>query len=497
MARSCSGWSTANYFSRADAAIQDEPLTLALWFTVTDLTTNQFMFSLSKSGAAPGGYYSLVFAGATANDPLRADKANDAGTAGSATVNTSASTNTWYFTAATFGSDTARSVYFGNAGVVTSGSDTTSVTNPTVANQSVGALKRSTVTAPASGSLALATIWDAVLSLEEITALAKGVHPARMRPKNIVRAWWNPTAGSRLVDFSGGQNTLTLTGTVTDDAFGPPVEPFPYYFVPFLGIGAPTIGGGSGDVLSGNSVQLTFTADALTFKQVHALATNEPKLALSAETATFSVLAGLAVNSAQHVLSADATTFNQLHRQAVNDAQLTFAAETGSFTVLSGFVTATAQLALSAETGLFAQTHRQTVNDAQFNLSAETGTFGQTHRFATNEPIHTLSADQATFTVLSGLILGSPQFTLSADAASFAQGHKFAANDPQFTFAGTVGTFAQGHKFSTNDGVMTFGADTASFTSIDSSIPPTLNAATVQIGSRNATVFTVPRNVSV
>lgn len=228
MARSCSGWSTSNYFYRASAPATNEPLSFACWYRANALTATMVLMALSNEATA-NGTFSLRVLGASANDPLTARKADDAGVTGAnATVNTDSTTGVWRFAGCVFASDTSRTVYFGNAGTVTSGTDTTSVTDPTADNTTIGAQRNSTVIVPFSGDLALPTIWTAALSVDEMTGMARGMHPARFRPSSISRAYWMPTAGSRLVDFSGNQAALSLVGSVTDNAFGPPVEPYIY-----------------------------------------------------------------------------------------------------------------------------------------------------------------------------------------------------------------------------------------------------------------------------
>ena len=256
MARSCSGWSTANYFSRADTAISNEPITMACWFRPSALTANMVLMHLGDGTGTSAGYRLLVD-GATANDPVVASKTT-AGSAKSASVaSTGIANGTWALLAGVFTSTTRRDIYIVPTlgGTLFTNFNTTSAGDPVVTVQTIGARQQTTITAPAAGSIAVPTIWTAALSVDEVTALGGGVHPARIRPTSIARAWWNPTAGSRLVDFSGGQNILTLTGTVTDDAFGPPVEPFPFYYPQPWMSNSPEIGVAAG----GNAVGVGLT----------------------------------------------------------------------------------------------------------------------------------------------------------------------------------------------------------------------------------------------
>lgn len=222
MARSCSGWSTSNHFSRSDTGITNEPFTIACWFKTANVAVAaRALMTLSDNVGT--GYYMLQLN--TLGEP-QAAKQNPSASTGSSSSGVALTANKWTFAAALYASNTSRFAYSeGTLGT----ENTTSLTDPTVRRQLVGIRERNTGFDLAfDGSIALPTIWDVVLAEPELDAMNAGMHPARIRPKNIVRAWWNPTSGSRLVDFSGGQKTLSLTGTVTNDAFGPPVEPYIY-----------------------------------------------------------------------------------------------------------------------------------------------------------------------------------------------------------------------------------------------------------------------------
>ena len=193
MARSCSGWSTANYFSRADAALTVEPLTLFCWWLGTGFSTSMRLVTLAH--ATGSGLFAMELPGATAGDPLRARTTDDVGAGGLAGSSTNAPTG-WHMGAARFPATSSRQVYWGNSGTaLNSGTSSAASGTVTIGTQAVGVVLTGTAASPWVGSLALPTIWNVSLSVEELTALKNGVHPARIRPKNIVRAWWNPTAG--------------------------------------------------------------------------------------------------------------------------------------------------------------------------------------------------------------------------------------------------------------------------------------------------------------
>jgi len=71
------------------------------------------------------------------------------------------------------------------------------------------------------------TIWNAALTDNEMNALARGVHPLRIRPLSIQSGGYWPIRGdlSPEPDYSGNKNNLVLTGTLAA-ANGAPVEPY-------------------------------------------------------------------------------------------------------------------------------------------------------------------------------------------------------------------------------------------------------------------------------
>ncbi len=73
-----------------------------------------------------------------------------------------------------------------------------------------------------AGSIAEAAIWDVALSDGEVTALAKGVLPSRIRRASLGGYWPFHGIQSPEPDFSGSGNSATLTGTAK--ANHPPVN---------------------------------------------------------------------------------------------------------------------------------------------------------------------------------------------------------------------------------------------------------------------------------
>jgi len=86
-----------------------------------------------------------------------------------------------------------------------------------------------------NGDLAWMTWWAAALVQDEWTALANGVHPARIRSESILKCvpmWGNHDPE---IDISGGAS-MTVNSATKHSADGPPISPYhiPFVSVPFL-----------------------------------------------------------------------------------------------------------------------------------------------------------------------------------------------------------------------------------------------------------------------
>lgn len=156
----------AKYITRTGAVVLAEPLTLLCWIYPTGLEAVEYVMSLGNDGA--NGMFGLRIAGTTAGDPITAYSANDFGISGIAT-GPGLTINTWQCVAATFASTTSRTAWRdGVAGTP----NTTSVTSCTPDFTTIGALRRSSVANYFTGYIADAMIWNRVLSLSEISAMA-------------------------------------------------------------------------------------------------------------------------------------------------------------------------------------------------------------------------------------------------------------------------------------------------------------------------------------
>jgi hypothetical protein len=214
-------FSTINYFSRSDAGITSEPITMACWFYPVSLTNHMGLINIAA--AAPGSGYSLSVRGATAGDPVGAMK--DTSTTGIATASgPNGTVNTWFHAAGVFNFSNSRFAYFNG----TAGSEnTTNVVDPASAYQSIGVRKYNTgptIDQSFQGYIAEVGIWTVALSGTEISSLASGIRPPQIQRANLVRYWRvNETSGN-LIDLSGNAATMTEIGTVPNQSAMPTLK---------------------------------------------------------------------------------------------------------------------------------------------------------------------------------------------------------------------------------------------------------------------------------
>jgi hypothetical protein len=139
---------------------------------------------------------------------------------------------TWYYTALTV-SSTEANVYLATASSITSWNNTKTHGARTVQTFNIGSAY------PGSGfdwegRIAWPSIWNAVLTPEEITALARGVSPLSVRRSDLMGCWalWGVvTAEGGLV---AGNAPITNHSSATPIANNPPMAPFSRrYWIPF------------------------------------------------------------------------------------------------------------------------------------------------------------------------------------------------------------------------------------------------------------------------
>lgn len=185
----------ASYLYRTSVPVSGTPLTLSLWFRVTNATAHHTLCFLSRSTAGIG-YLGISARGDVSGDPVQAYKDNGTAPASVATSSSGFSANTWHHVAQVVSGDAGNTVYLDGGN---SGSDSTSrsfasmsLDRFSLAAFWYSAAKSGTV----DGSVADVAIWSAALDVSEIQAMASGLRTSdQVRPESLVAQW--PLGGLR------------------------------------------------------------------------------------------------------------------------------------------------------------------------------------------------------------------------------------------------------------------------------------------------------------
>lgn len=169
---------SADYFEVGSAVATAAPLSMACWFNPDNTTAALALIAVGVSGGSHR--FQLAIVGSAAGDPVRAS-AIDAGT-GDANTSTGYSAGAWQHAAGVFASTTSRSAFLNGGGKVT---DTTSVSPSGLNITDIGVRWSGTRGLFFAGLIAEVGIWGAALTDEEVSALAKGVSPLKVRPQSL------------------------------------------------------------------------------------------------------------------------------------------------------------------------------------------------------------------------------------------------------------------------------------------------------------------------
>lgn len=216
---SYTGWSSSNYLTRTDSALTNEPVTLFAWIRHPSAAAVRVAVGLDRGLTTNPGHFLLW---ASAADAVQASKGINGGADAQATVGTTF-VDRFIPAAALFEGNSSRYAW---ANGIKSSQNTSALSSqdPSITTQTVGRYLRTNAPGPApftDGHIALATIWNAVLTDPELAVLAAGVFPGLVRPDAIVRAWWMLPGYPPGHDFSGQGAHLTLTGTIRPGATPP------------------------------------------------------------------------------------------------------------------------------------------------------------------------------------------------------------------------------------------------------------------------------------
>lgn len=190
------------------APVTAVPVTMACWFRHDNVADSDTLMALVDKDVNDN-YFSLAAEGNVVGDPVRAYSASTA--VGSAAAATSAgfTAGTWHHACGVWAAGNSRAAYLDGAA---KGTNATSVTPAGIDRLSIGAHLRLTPFGYMSGRIAEAAVWNVALSDAEVRALARGIHPLRVRPGNLVfyAPLWGTSSPER--DYTRGQRHLTVTG---------------------------------------------------------------------------------------------------------------------------------------------------------------------------------------------------------------------------------------------------------------------------------------------
>lgn len=189
------------YLRNANAVITGTPATFACWFNTNDDTINQALMSISNQSDT---WALLAIRGDYAGNNISAEIRENA-VYEKALSSTGFTANTWYHACGVFVSNLERHAFL-NGGGKGSDVDDADLLTP---DQTLIGLKYVT-SAPMSGLIAEAAIWNAALIDAEVAALAAGFSPRFVRPQNLVAYW--PLIRDEDQDRVGGFDLTPVNG---------------------------------------------------------------------------------------------------------------------------------------------------------------------------------------------------------------------------------------------------------------------------------------------
>ncbi len=203
--------------SAVSAAI---PLTMSCWFRANTSHAGT-LIDIADSGVTEHSTTLQIRSSGEVSARSRAG-----GGSSRALTTTNYSTTTWHHACGTWAATNDRKSYIDGGSEGTN----TQVRDPLNEDRTfIGAAADSSISEFFDGRLAEAAIWDVVLSLSEITALANGWSPLRVRPTALLAYWpLYRDGGSGNADMSGGGFNLTEVGTVTVADHSPTASPFAF-----------------------------------------------------------------------------------------------------------------------------------------------------------------------------------------------------------------------------------------------------------------------------
>lgn len=183
------------------------PISLAAWYKTASTipaAAAEIVVGFQDEDGSPSLLIEMTTAGL-----VQARTVNQFGNSTQGNVSGAISTDTWTHFAGTFNSDSNRTAYKNGIAGTTNTSGSGIAANFTLMSE-IRIGRR--LTAYANGDIAEVGFWNALLTSAEISSLAKGVSPLKIRPQNLIL--YAPLIRN-LIDLKG--STLTATGTTISD----------------------------------------------------------------------------------------------------------------------------------------------------------------------------------------------------------------------------------------------------------------------------------------
>ena len=217
--------SNNTYLSIDAAAVTAPPFTVCAWFRPSDVTHIGVLFFLGDKDTSTTQHFRLHMNGPGAGSPLVFGVAA-AGSLVQATTLNGCTVNTWHLATGIAATTSSRTAIL-DANVASQGTETSLRVPGGLDRTALGLRHNSVVSNAFNGRMAWVTVWNQVLTADELTALYSGRNPLTVRRNNINVCWplfgWatpepNLISGAgALTPSSPNPPTLTLNG--------PPVEP--------------------------------------------------------------------------------------------------------------------------------------------------------------------------------------------------------------------------------------------------------------------------------
>jgi len=196
----------------AKPIVTGPPFTISAWVRPAAAAATQTIATISDTGV-PSAQHTLIQAG-------NAFEARSRNTSfETATATGTVSNGVWQHACGVWASNALRAAYYNGGG---KGTDTTSVTNPTLDGFAVGVLNDSSPGANYDGNIAHVAVWAAALTDTEVQQLAQGVSPLNIRRGALMGYWPMHFDGSRVEDVVGGNHLDIITGTLQFSNLYPP-----------------------------------------------------------------------------------------------------------------------------------------------------------------------------------------------------------------------------------------------------------------------------------